>query len=396
MGSFYLADEYDPELAEVRRERRHWERKWELFRAQIDEQVAALVGRPLSPDEQITVDRNTTPRLNSIPELVQVEEDSQFITFRLQAVGEAAVIVANLKQLREKEEECKERVRTRLTAVVASHSQRLTAVLQQLGYLDLLLAKARFCVQFQGVKPKLLAQPVLRIRDGRHLLVEQAVQAGGQPYTPISLELTEGVTLITGPNMGGKTVTLQTIGLLVAMTHYGLLVPAASLELKPRRFIRTHLASTAPKGLSTFAEEIVFFREAILASDWEGLILVDEIAHGTNPAEGAAIAQAVLERLCGKPLISVVTTHFPSLAKVEGMRHLRVKGLARERLAKEWAALPDGRVDALQPFMDYRLEEAQPGPDSPSDAVVVAQVLGLDPAVIRRAKELQGGGMADG
>lgn len=394
-GSFYLADDYDSELAEVRRERRDWEGKWELFRAQVDEEVAALVGRPLSPDEQITVDRQTAPRLQSIPELVQVAEDSQFITFRLQAAGEAAAIKDSLRQLRAREEACKERVRARLTAVVASHSKRLAVLLQQLGYLDLLLAKARFCVQFQGVKPKLVTESVLRIRDGRHLLVEQAVQAEGQRYSPISLELTEGVTLITGPNMGGKTVSLKTIGLLVAMAQYGLLVPAVSMEFKPRLFIRTHLASTTPKGLSSFAEEVVFLREAIRTSGGEGLVLVDEIAHGTNPAEGAAIAQAVLERLRGQPLFSVVTTHFPSLAQVDGIRHLRVKGLDKERLEKEWDFRPDGRVVALQPFMDYRLEEARPGPDTASDAVIVAQVLGLDPEVIRRAKELQGG-MADG
>jgi DNA mismatch repair protein MutS2 len=114
----------------------------------------------------------------------------------------------------------------------------------------------------------------------------------------------------------------------------------------------------------------------------EGLILVDEIAHGTGPAEGAAIAQAIAEELNRQSSITVITTHYPSLACMEGVVHLRVRGLGSDPLQQ-------GDLHTLQRRMDYRLEETGPQGAIWSSAALVAEAMGLDRKVIARARELQ-------
>ena len=385
--SFYIADAYDPTLAQIRSRRARLESTLASSRELLDGKLIQAVGRFLSMDGEITVstaDREAIAQLEAIHEIRKVQENPSFVTFQFVEDGEMRQIRKALAEVRNNEESCKEQVRIRLTAVVGGFAPRLGGVLETLAFLDFALAKAKFSARIGGVKPKLSADSSIRIKGGRHLLIEEEVKQGGRRYTPLSLEARPGVTLITGPNMGGKTATLKTLGLLTAMAQYGLLVPAQSMEFSPREFIRAHLAAAEiPKGLSAFAGEVVFLRDVINQSGEDGLIMVDEIAHGTNPVEGAGIAQAILEHLCGQKAITAVTTHFPSLAGLKGVRHLRVKGLDREKLRQL-------EVDSLQRHMDYSLEVVQKDQDEmqTSDAAIVAEALGLDPLIVARAREL--------
>ena len=385
--SFYLADAYSPRLAQIRSQRVECETILARYREHFDGELLQIAGRVLSADGEITVstqDAVLIHQLEALPGLGKVQESQHFVTFRLQEEATILQVREELGKARGAEERCKNEVRKELTALVGEFAPRLLELLESLAALDFLLAKARFGAQIGGVRPRLSDDGTIRIRDGRHLLVEEEVRQAGQRYTPLSMQVGPGVTLITGPNMGGKTATLKTLGLLMAMAQYGLLVPATAMEFRPRQLIRSHLATAEiPQGLSTFAGEVVFFRDVINYCDEEALILVDEIAHGTNPLEGAAIAQAILEFLRGKRAITVVTTHFPSLARLEGLCHLRVKGLEREKLR-------DLEVGSLQRYMDYRLEvvlEGQ-GQIQTSDAAIVAEALGLQGPIVQRAKEL--------
>ncbi len=390
--SFYIADAYDGELAAVRRRRIELEEQLAGFRSMVNEKIQRATDRILSMEDEITVSRaesGVVERLEDIKELTKIQDTTDFVTFRLVEGEEHSSLRRELGTLRAREEACKARIRKRLSETVAAHAPKMLGILEILGFLDFLLAKARFCVEIRGVRPKLCTSPRLAIGGGRHLLVEEEVERGGGSYCPLSLELRPGVTLITGPNMGGKTVSLKTIGLLTAMAQYGLLVPAVSMELRPRRFIRAHLASRVVQGLSKFAGEMNFVRHVLAHSHEDGLILLDELAHGTNPAEGAAVAQAVVERLCGEPTISVITTHYPSLGRVEGVFRYKVRGLRRELLEGQESVLSTHGLAALQRLMDYALEPAEPGELGQSDAVLVAEALGLEPEIIERAKVLQ-------
>lgn len=392
--SFYVADAYDPQLAEVRRRRKAIEGKLTQWRAEVNARVIQAAGRGLSMENEITISR-TEPELVSsiaaIEELVPIEETDRLTTFRLREDIQIAELRRELALLRSEEEACKLRVRRRLSELVGIYAPTLLRILENLGNLDFLLAKAKLGVELGGVKPELCSEPRLSVVGGCHPEVENQVQTGGSTYIPLTLELRTGVTVITGPNMGGKTATLKTLGLLTAMAQFGLLVPAVSFTFQPRRFIRAHLASgRVVQGLSTFAEEMAFVREALTNSSAGGLLLLDELAHGTNPLEGAAVAQAVVERLRREPTMTVVTTHFPALAKVQGVAHYRIRGIDQERLTREPHLLSTRGLAALQELMDYTLEPTEPGKPAPSDAVLVAEAMGLEPEIIARAKVLQG------
>lgn len=383
--SFYISDAYNKELAEIRQERVSLESALAKGRAAVDNKLIQTLGRLLSMEGKIAVsvgEREKIARLQEIPELEKVQETADIVTFQLIENETEARMKQKLGKVRETEEGLKEQIRRELSQKVAEHSSRLDKVLEQLASLDLTVAKGRFSAEIGGIKPKLCTEPAIQIEAGRHLLLEEEVRLAGRNYTPLSLRISPGVTLITGPNMGGKTASLRTIGLLIAMAQHGLLVPAQGLEFSPRDFIRAHLATAAiPKGLSAFAGEVSFLRDVMERSREDGLILVDEIAHGTNPVEGAAVAQAIIEYLIEERTITVITTHFPALPRVKGVYHLRVKGLDRDRLRRVQA-------DSLQRCIDYRLEEADPSTVQGSDAAIVAEALGLDEAVIARAREL--------
>ena len=384
--SFYIADAYDPKLAKVRRERIRLEGLLADFRGSVESKIMHAAGRTLSMDGDITVSKaepELISRLEAIENLAPVHLSAHSVTFALVENESMHQTRQELGQSREEEEACKQEIRGRLTQTVATSAPRLLGVLEQLAYLDIVLAKGRLSAEIDGVKPRLFHNSNIRIEEGRHLLVEEEVQQRGHTYTPLNVEVSAGVTIVTGPNMGGKTASLKMIGLLTAMAQYGLLVPAAAMEFSPQNFIRAHLtAAEIPKGLSAFAGELAFLRDVIQNSQGGGLILVDEIAHGTNPPEGAAMAQAIIEELCQKISITVITTHYPSLARLGGVLHLRVRGLERDRLGQ-------GQMAALQNHMDYRLEKASPDGPFRSNAALVAEAVGLDPRIIARAKELQ-------
>ncbi len=390
-GSFYLADSYDEELARVRARRRKLENLLVDGRVSVEDQVKAAVGRVLSTEGEISVSTGETEKiamLTAIEGLQKVQETEGFVRFRLVAEEERH-IQQELSLARVEEERCKERVRRGLTKVVAEHADSLLRMLELLAYLDFLLAKAKLCAAFKGTKPKLGQKRAISISQGRHLVLEEEVSGEGLSYTPLDLEFGTGVTMITGPNMGGKTAGLKTVGLLVAMAQFGLLVPAAAMEFKPRAFIAAHFSSAGnPAGLSSFAGEIAFIRDAFQAAGWDGLILIDEIAHGTNPVEGAAIAQAVVENLNEKPSITVITTHYPELASLQRIPHLRVRGLDHGKLQRALAAAAQFPLDMFRRAMDYRLEPVAGQQILTSDAAVVAEALGLEQKIVRRAKEL--------
>lgn len=391
--SFYLADAYDEQLANARAERASLESKLSSYRSSVNYKLMQLVGRSLTMDDCLSVstaDSEVIEKLSELRELRIARETPDYIKFCLAEEKSIQQIKLKLASISVEEENQKQKVRRWLTDIVRLHAPRLLRILEILGFLDLLLAKAQFCAEIRGVKPKLCTDSQLKIADGRHLLLEEDLLHQNRPYTPLSIELGSGVTMICGPNMGGKTTTLKTIGLLIAMAQFGLLVPAMSMEFHPLKFIAAQLTSAEiPKGLSAFAGEIAFFRGVVGASKHYGLILVDEIAHGTNPQEGAIIAQAIIEKQQKQPAITVITTHYPSLTRLQGINHLRVRGLDKDLLQKNRCLL-DGDENTLHRFMDYRLEVATPKQNPTSDALIVAEVLGLDREIIARAKEIQG------
>ncbi|HSH34725.1 MutS-related protein, partial [Schnuerera sp.] len=265
--------------------------------------------------------------------------------------------------------------------------------ISSIGKIDFVLGKAYFGVKINGVKPKITKDHSINIIDGRHPKVEESLNKNKLKYTPITLELKEGVTCITGANMGGKTVSLKLVGLLTAMAQHGLLVPAKEMTLGLNNFIKASIGDlqSTDKGLSTFGGEIKLIQEAIEIADNKGLILIDELANGTNPEEGYAISKAVVEFLLDKNSITMLTTHYDNIGNMDKVVHLQVIGLSNmelEELKSKLKNLDEQKTNIINKFMDYRLRTVDKTKTVPKDALNIARIMGLDPEIIEKAVKL--------
>ncbi|HLI94684.1 MAG TPA: Smr/MutS family protein, partial [Candidatus Baltobacteraceae bacterium] len=216
-----------------------------------------------------------------------------------------------VRTLRLEEEREIARILQELSRQVGTHAEQIERNVDILAALDLLVAKARVAQSMDARRPELDESATLDICDGRHPLL-------GDRAVPQSLELTDETRLIviSGPNMGGKTVALKMVGLFAVMTYSGMQIPAADGS---RIGHYTHVFSdigdeqSIAENTSTFSAHLRRMRQIISQSDSQTLVLVDEIGGGTEPSSGAALAVAMLERLLQIRASGVVTTHSTEL-----------------------------------------------------------------------------------
>ncbi len=390
--SFYLADEYSEELIEIRAEKKKIDNQLLNLQQAQAEEIETLIKRPVPINEEINVSKNDEElieKLESKPQISLVRENFATVTFKLKSNQQILELKEEKKKLKTKEEICKQKVRRKLTEQIGCQAEELLANLEKIGYLDLLIAKAEFAYETDSVRPQLIQKDKIEIKAGRHLVVEEELAAENLEFTPIDVRLKQGSTLITGPNMGGKTVSLKLIGLLIVMAQYGLFIPAASLQFSLRNFVYFSVTSdTLASGLSTFGTEINNLKEVVAVASQSGLILIDEVAHGTNPKEGYAIAAAIIEKLETMNSMSAFTTHFERLAVNLNVRHLQVKGLDEAKLTEFKDLIKQQGVKLLNKCMDYELQPADPEQDIPHDALQVAEILGFDEEILSTAQEI--------
>lgn len=276
-----------------------------------------------------------------------------------------------LRTLRLEEEREVARVLGELSQLVGKHAAQADANLEALAELDLALARVRLAERMGAAAPEIVDAPWIEVRDGRHpLLGERAVAQ--------SLVLDDEVKfiLISGPNMGGKTVTLKMAGLFVAMAYCGLQLPAAEgtaigafTELGCDIGDEQSIAENA----STFSAHLKRLRAIVERAGPGSLVLIDEIASGTEPASSAALGIALLEHLLKAGARGIVTTHATEL-----------KLFAHTTAGARNASV---RFDASTYAPTYQLDVGAPGQ---SLAFPLARALGLDRSIVARAESLLG------
>ncbi|MBR6825678.1 MAG: hypothetical protein IKM59_03935 [Oscillospiraceae bacterium] len=278
-----------------------------------------------------------------------------------------------------REEAEEQRLRSVLSEKLRPYLGDILQNMEAIGELDLTVEKARLARRFGGVYPK-ITESRLEFSEMRYPKIEN--------FTPISLSLPVGATVITGANMGGKSVALKTLALNVYLVHCGLF-PFAQRALCPLFDGLLFLAEDAEdtdNGLSSFGGEILRFREA-LQSIREGfcLVLLDEFARGTNPDEGAALVQGLTEYLSSLPVMAVLATHYDKVAQ-KASAHYQVVGLRNaqgEELAARLRGLDGtGSLKLLQQYMNYGLYPVWDARDCPRDALRICRLLGLDDEIL--------------
>ena len=290
---------------------------------------------------------------------------------------EAIELNNKLKHLNLEEVQEIERILAELSDLARASSSEIERNWEIYGRLDFLHAKAAFALRTDGVMPVLKQEPVISLQAAYHpLLLLSAKQKADVVPLSLDLGIDRNIIIVTGPNTGGKTVALKTVGLLVLMAQAGLLVSAdakSELGVFDKVFADIGDEQSIELSLSTFSSHIARITAAIAACDSRSLVLFDEIGVGTDPKEGAALAEAVIDYVSETGARCIVTTHYSAL-----------KAIAETNKKVENASMEFNR-QTLQPT--YRLRTGLPGS---SYALEMAARLGMPKEILTRAGELVG------
>ena len=254
-----------------------------------------------------------------------------------------------------------------LTALVEENLQAIQINIEAMECLDFIFAKAKLSISMKAIAIPISTQRRIEIIKGRHPLLK------AQNIVPLDFKIGGGIkgVVITGPNTGGKTVALKTIGLLSIMAQSGLHVPAQGGCLTMNNYVLADIGDgqSITENLSTFSSHMTNLISILKVTDDQSLVLLDELGSGTDPAEGMGLAVAIIEELVKRNCLFVATTHYPEIKEFAKS----TAGLVNARMAFD--------LQSLMPL--YQLEIGEAGE---SCALYIAKRLGLSQKIIDRAQ----------
>lgn len=360
-----VRDNASPKLQELRREIRE-QRNFLVAQLErmVEDSPAIFEGTVMVRRERFVLPVKVTER-NKVPGVVHAASASGETLFiePLETILEQN----RLQELRDAEAEEVNRIRRELSEMVARYQANLSEALERLATLDLLFAKRRFVLKFDCHRPAITDESTIELVGARHplLMLRKSV------VVPLNLRFPDGVSvvLISGPNAGGKTVVLKTIGLCALLMKCGIFVPAANgtkLSWVERVFADIGDEQSLEAGMSSFTAHLMRLKEMLDCADRHSLVLIDEIGASTAPEEGAGLAMAILEELRNRQVWTVATTHFNNL--------------------KIFVQNEPGMANAAMEFRDAPTYRLKMGVAGESGAFEIAKRLGLPASVLERAK----------
>ncbi|MGV3275550.1 endonuclease MutS2 [Staphylococcus sp. 11261D007BR] len=369
-------DLYDHASQELQAIRSRISKTNQKVKTQLDRIVKSTSNQKKLSDSIVTV-RNER---NVIPVKAEYRQDFNGIVHDQSASGQtlyiepSSVVELNnqISRYRSEEQTERNRILAALTAEVAAEADACLVSEEIMGHLDFLIAKARYSAKIKATKPSFVEEQSLYLPKAFHPLLD--------PETVVAntIEFDEDIqtVIITGPNTGGKTVTLKTLGLIVLMAQSGLFIPAldgSQLSVFENVFCDIGDEQSIEQSLSTFSSHMKTIVSILQEANANSLILFDELGAGTDPSEGAALAMSILDYVQDIGSLVMATTHYPELKAYSYNR----QGVMNASVEFD--------VDTLSPT--YKLLMGVPGR---SNAFEISKRLGLQLKIINHAKSMIG------
>ncbi len=377
-----LADDASPELNRIRREQENQQR---VIEQSLRAALRKLSADGSTQDDVITIrgDRFVIPVRSELKRRVSGVVHGASSSGQTVYVEPLETIEQNNELVRLLEEEQAEihRILVALTRQVGTYAYALTEGARVLARVDTLQARARFARDFNCIRP-LLSPDKLQLEEGRHPLLEKRLRTNNGQIIPLTLELTSNARqmIISGPNTGGKTVTLKTTALLAMMAQAGIPVPAATASFPILTAFLADIgdAQSIEAALSTFSAHITNLDRLARLANSHSLVLLDELGSATDPEEGSALAVAVARFFLDAKAWTLISTHHTSL-KVYGANTPGVINAA-------------AGLDERTLVPTYQLRLGVPGA---SAGIATAERLGLDARIVSAARERLGSQQVD-
>ncbi|WP_353893201.1 hypothetical protein PRVXH_002614 [Proteinivorax hydrogeniformans] len=389
--SFYLSDSYSPKLKELRQQVKRINRSLTRYLSGKKDKLEEKYGIKFNYKDSVSVNKfeiELVEDLEKDDNLMYYAESYSEVEFRIRPDETIRKLQNELLNAKEQLDGEEYQVRRKLTKKVNLFSPSIIENCNKLGHLDWLITKSIYAKEIGGGAPTLVKDEKVDLVNAKNPILESHLLQKNRKMTPITATFTNGVTVITGANMGGKSVTLKTVGLLIAMAQYGLLVPAEKFEFSPKKFIYYSQldGQSLDEGLSTFGAEIEGIKKVIAYRNRRGLYLIDELARGTNPHEGGALALAIANYLNKGNSTVLLTSHFEEIVKGD-FNHLRIIGLdnlTSEDLKKHLMEQKNG-LSTIHSVMDYNLKPLKET-GIPKDGLKIAALLGLPKEIVHSAE----------
>ena len=291
----------------------------------------------------------------------------------------------SLDELKKSAERLESQIRRELSRNLVQHARKIGEATEATVCLDIDIAKSLQVERFGLTRPVLVEGRAVEYLGLFNPELDQEIRHRGKRFQPVDVSLTTPVTVLTGANMSGKTVLLRTLALSQLMAQAGFFVPAESARLPVFRkvFFFSGDFESIGKGLSSFAHEMAelatILRERRLTTPM--FLLLDELARNTNPHEGTAIVNALVEFLSRMDVVAFISTHYDNIEDSGKTRFLRIRGLSGFSSEAAFSA------EAIINSIDHRLVELPNPATSPREALLIARSVGIPEEVISIAEE---------